>query len=970
MFKLLKTRLAITLFLGISLILIFSIILMGYFSIHYLDNFNTFVVSELENNIRKNSESILLSNIKPNAKGISKNLKQLSVSAFALSEKISNYYKKRINSLKAKDLHRKFIVSSDGHITNYLSKNIFAALLESYIKINKDGYIPKKMKEDLIVLSGVDTIMQKSFNDISHGIPVSTIWFLSAYDFSLAFPASLYINAKTVTYDRASLPPSLKEIYNKKEVWTDIYESVTGQSMIAAVAPVYVDHKLLGIVGVSLDFDKIWEEILDEININQSTDNNFCFIIKYNGDTVILPNEQFDVFSLPFEDDIAGAADKYYRSNLLSSYNPSVKSLLKIIQNKKSDVKNLTLMGKPYTIAYSRINSVNWILCYARSDKEMLSLIESTNTNTALIKNEIISRFIYILILAIIISVLAAILFLNKIFLVNINKLIEGLRNISKGNLDCYIDIKQKGEIGELVDSFNDMTKDLRESKNELYKYQNHLEKLVETRTKELSQTNKALKKATNAMSNFLANMSHEIRTPLNAILGFTDIIKRKVNEKKLKEKLSVITANGNTLLRLIDDILDLSKVEAGKIELKYEPVNLFSIAREIELTFQPKASKKNIELITEIKSEKIPEYILIDGIRLRQIIFNLISNAIKFTSSGYVKLKFIGKYNKKVFNLKIIVEDTGIGIPKKQQSAIFDAFIQQKNQDIAKYGGTGLGLTITKKLITLMKGKIYLNSSLNKGSKFTVYFPGVTVISEDEINVNHSVAINTDLIKFEKATIIVADDIKTNRDLIINFLENQNFKLIECENGKQLIDAVNIYNPDLLLVDLKMPVLDGYTAVEKLRQNLKTRNIPIIFISASVKGEEKRIMKLKDIAFLRKPIKKEYLILQLIKFLAYTIDEKKVNFIKKQNEDDIYNNISNDIKIQLEGKFYLEWKQVKNKFIIDDIEVFAHKIKKYGENQSLKPLIIWSDMIIKELEFNDIKNLRITFDKFQKFVL
>ncbi|MGL5035692.1 MAG: ATP-binding protein, partial [Microcystaceae cyanobacterium] len=252
----------------------------------------------------------------------------------------------------------------------------------------------------------------------------------------------------------------------------------------------------------------------------------------------------------------------------------------------------------------------------------------------------------------------------------------------------------------------------------------------IEENTQELERSKEAAESASRSKSEFLANMSHEIRTPMNAILGFSDLLQTVEMEPRAYNYLEAIRSGGNTLMGLINDILDLSKIEAGKLQLSYEGVNIRQLIQEIHNIFSEKAKQKDIQFITEIEAS-VPNTIIFDEIRLRQILFNIVGNAIKFTEKGKVSISLKSQnIDSQTIRLILQVEDTGIGIPPKDQELIFDIFTQREGQSTRQYGGTGLGLTITRRLTEMLGGKIELESSLGLGSIFTFTFQPILVQS------------------------------------------------------------------------------------------------------------------------------------------------------------------------------------------------------------------------------------------------
>lgn len=448
------------------------------------------------------------------------------------------------------------------------------------------------------------------------------------------------------------------------------------------------------------------------------------------------------------------------------------------------------------------------------------------------------------------------------------------IKNSLAENLESAV--KKRTE--ELVEEIN-MRK---ATEKELAKHRDNLEIEVMKRTSDLENSYKELEiakekaeTANQAKSEFLANVSHEIRTPMNAVLGFADILDSKESDYQKKHYLANIQTSGRALLNLINDILDLSKIEAGKMVLQHSATSIQLLFKELHTLFSQKMQDKGLRFDLDV-DKSVPASLLLDETRLRQILINLISNAFKFTESGFVTVSATAQSTSTLqsqVTLILKVSDSGIGIPSESIDTIFDSFEQVKGQKQKEYGGTGLGLSITKRIVEMMEGTIKLESTPSEGTSFTILIPYVEIVATPAETVAEE-SIDTDTLAFQPASIIIADDIDYNREMLSLYLAGFDFDIHLACDGKETCDLAVEVQPDLILLDMKMPVMSGYEVAEFLRNTPDTKDIPIVAVTASVLQYDETTIKELCNSYLRKPVSQEELIHELMNYLPFTSTE------------------------------------------------------------------------------------------------
>ncbi|WP_341733189.1 ATP-binding protein [Microcoleus sp. EPA2] len=700
-------------------------------------------------------------------------------------------------------------------------------------------------------------------------------------------------------FDPRTRPWYKAAVAAEKPTWSQIYPHTKGITSYLGAAMPYKNEsgQLQGVLLTNINLSQIGK-FLQSLKIGKTGQS---FIIEHDGMLVATSTGEKPIRTVANKDFGAERIKAIDSSNPLTKATALFLTKNAIAQKQTAQQLEFNLENQRHflqVLPFRDDKGLDWSIVVVIPESDFMAEISANNRTTILL-------CIAALILSILIGVLTAQWVTKPILQLN-----ETAKDIAKGNWNQSGVINRRDEVGQLAKSFNSMAHQLQESFETL-------EQKVEERTAELAASNQQLELAkekaevaNQAKSTFLANMSHELRSPLNAILGFAQIMLRSRSlPSEHFESVGIITRSGEHLLTLINQVLDLSKIEAGRTTINEKQFDIYRLIDDVEDMFRLKADDAGLQLLFE-RGADVPRYLRTDQVKLRQILINLLNNAIKFTKEGGVCVRIFtdsgllnsGKPNKisleRVGNNQQIyfeVEDTGMGIAPEELDKLFQAFMQTASGKNAQEG-TGLGLAISRQFVQLMGGDITVSSQVGVGTifKFDITTQVVDAAEDEaEQNKRRVIALEPNQPRYR---ILIVDDKPLNRQLLVQLLNPLGFELKEATNGQEAVDIWHEWDPHLIWMDMRMPVMDGYAATQKIKSTTKGQATAIIALTASVLEEERAVVVSAGCDdFMRKPFREQEIFAVMNKHIG-------VRYIYEESIDKAAQTLSKtDIKDVLE---------------------------------------------------------------------
>jgi signal transduction histidine kinase/CheY-like chemotaxis protein len=491
-------------------------------------------------------------------------------------------------------------------------------------------------------------------------------------------------------------------------------------------------------------------------------------------------------------------------------------------------------------------------------------------------------------------------------------------------------------------------------------------------RERELVEAKLQAERSSQEKSAFLANMSHEIRTPMNAILGFSELLQNDLREPKHRQYLRFIRSSAGSLLQLINDILDMSKIESGALELRPEPTDPREICDFIRTLFSEPAAKKGLKLQFHV-AQDLPHALLIDRIRLRQIMVNLVGNAIKFTDKGGIEVRVLWErqFASSHVALTIEVQDTGVGIPQDKLDAIFKPFVQAGAHRDKEKQGTGLGLSIVKRLTETMGGTVTVTSKTEQGSAFHLRFPSVPISARLPASEKTALIGEVDFNDLRSTNLLVVDDNETNCQLIAGMFADTHHRLFFAFNGEDAIAKARELKPDILLLDVRMPGMDGHETLGEIRKIPGLELIPSIAVTASTLLDGENLLKERFNGYVRKPFSKRELFDELAEFLPRHV--KTEVMVKRGGGKSVTPEasvpVAKELLLELRDLIIEPWPSIRDSAAINESKTFALKLKNLGKEWNCEPLTNYAKKLLHDAENYAVTDLEEHLGEFSALV-